>query len=251
MTRRLSFAEACVADMHALSQGQQEALGVGITRYVQGRLEPHSYLVRRRWWFVEVEAVQVDDYLWLLVRSIDDEQRVALRIVKGGKQEVSEMTLGAAQAPLGLPTVPVLAARRATNLAARVAGPQRAHLQREWTAVLAGSADDAAFSARQQVVLSLGFLFASIRMRARDIVSPAWRPVDWLLRSTSRTNGFIATAVGAQAVYIVGDGGLDALFTEIWEPCGIAGAGLYALSRWLRRIRGIELAGVEPDSTDE
>ncbi|MGW6471109.1 hypothetical protein [Streptomyces nigra] len=48
--------------------------------------------------------------------------------------------------------------------------------------------------------------------------------------------------VGAQAIYIVDDGGIPALVTEIWEPCGIFGAGLYVLARWLRGVRGIELA---------
>ncbi|MER5212993.1 hypothetical protein ABT063_21055 [Streptomyces sp. NPDC002838] len=62
----------------------------------------------------------------------------------------------------------------------------------------------------------------------------------------SRTNGFIAAVVGTQAVYIVDDGGIPALVTEIWEPCGILGAGLYVLARWLRRVRGIELAPASP-----
>ncbi|WP_307677742.1 hypothetical protein [Streptomyces sp. V4I2] len=70
--------------------------------------------------------------------------------------------------------------------------------------------------------------------------------MDWLLSKDSRTNGFIATVVGAQAIYIVDDGGLPALVTEIWEPCGILGAGLYVLARWLRRVRGIELATTCP-----
>ncbi|MDT0387855.1 hypothetical protein [Streptomyces dubilierae] len=93
------------------------------------------------------------------------------------------------------------------------------------------------------------FLWAALRMRVRDVTRPAWRPVDWLLTSNSRTNAFITAAVGAQAIYIVDDGGLTALATEIWEPCGIAGASLYALTRWLRRMRGIEPAarGSEAD----
>ncbi|MEU8717768.1 hypothetical protein [Streptomyces sp. NPDC048663] len=58
----------------------------------------------------------------------------------------------------------------------------------------------------------------------------------------SRTNAFIATAVGSQAIFIVGDDGLAALLTQVWEPCGIAGASLFALARRLRRVRGIEVA---------
>ncbi|MGC4983945.1 hypothetical protein ACLQ18_25455 [Streptomyces sp. DT193] len=79
-------------------------------------------------------------------------------------------------------------------------------------------------------------------MRARDLARPAWRPIDWLLRVQSRTNTFITAVVGAQAIYIVDDGGLAALVTEVWEPCGGATIALYALSHWLRRLRGIELA---------
>ncbi|MGW3105214.1 hypothetical protein [Streptomyces sp. NPDC001100] len=144
------------------------------------------------------------------------------------------------------------AARRTANLAAHVAGRRRSQLHNEWTAILAGAPEDGiTFSPQRQILLAFGFLAAAVRMRARDAVRPAWRPVDWLLRAPSRTNAFITTAVGTQAVYIVGDGGLGALATEIWEPCGIAGASLYALSRWLRRIRGIELATVERESADE
>jgi hypothetical protein len=98
--------------------------------------------------------------------------------------------------------------------------------------------------------MALGFLLAASRMRLRDTVRPGWKPVDWLLRESSRSNTFITAAVGAQAIYIVGDRGLSALVTEVWEPCGIAGASLFVLARWLRRVRGIELApsGVErPD----
>jgi hypothetical protein len=139
-----------------------------------------------------------------------------------------------------------------TGLAVRLAGTRRSHLPQDWASVLAGSPEDGIrLSSRQQAVMALGFVLAALRMRIRDVARPAWRPVDWLLSRTSRTNAFIATAVGAQAIYIVDDGGLGALVTEIWEPCGIAGAGLYALSRWLRRVRGIELAGADPDRAGE
>ncbi|MFD7291818.1 hypothetical protein ACFV9W_00895 [Streptomyces sp. NPDC059897] len=84
-------------------------------------------------------------------------------------------------------------------------------------------------------------------MRLSDMGAPFWTPVDWLLRAERRTNTLIALVVGAQAVYIVGDGGLAALVTEIWEPCAILGGALYVLARWLRRVRGIELATVRSE----
>ncbi|MER5912302.1 hypothetical protein ABT124_17860 [Streptomyces sp. NPDC001982] len=100
-------------------------------------------------------------------------------------------------------------------------------------------------------MLAVGFLLAAVRMRSHDVVRPAWRPVDWLLHVQSRTNSFITAVVGAQAIYIVGDGGLGALVTEVWEPCGAAGGSLFLLARWLRRVRGIELATPEREAADE
>lgn len=147
---------------------------------------------------------------------------------------------------------PARAASRTTDLAARVAGQRRAHLRREWSAILAGSPENGVtFSSRRQALLALGFLVAALRMRSRDAMRPLWRPVDWALRTESRTNGFITTVVGAQAIYIVGDDGLTALVTEVWEPCGAAGVALYALSRWLRRVRGIQVATAERNPGDE
>lgn len=144
------------------------------------------------------------------------------------------------------------AALTATNVAVRIAGRRRAHLHTEWAAVLMGSPQDGvAFSPRRQLHMAVGFLLAALRMRIRDVARPAWRPVDWLLRTSSRTNVFITAAVGAQTIYIVGDGGLSALVVEVWEPCGIAGASLYVLARWLRRVRGIELAASESEGTEE
>jgi hypothetical protein len=57
--------------------------------------------------------------------------------------------------------------------------------------------------------------------------------------------------VGAQTIYVVGDRGLSALVTEVGEPCGIAGASLFVLGCWLRRMRGIELAPSETERVDE
>ncbi|MGW4047314.1 hypothetical protein [Streptomyces sp. NPDC004721] len=118
--------------------------------------------------------------------------------------------------------------------------------------MLAGSPEDGvAFPAHRQFLLALGFLFAALRMRVRDVVRPVWRPVDWVLRTSSRTNAFITAVVGAQAIYIVGDDGLTAMVAGAWEPCGATGASLFALARWLRRVRGIELAVPESEHVDE
>jgi hypothetical protein len=129
------------------------------------------------------------------------------------------------------PRPPVRTARSATGLAAYIAGPTRSHLHDEWSSVLTGFPEGGLrLSPARQRLMTIGFLVAALRMRLRDAARPAWRPIDWLLGTTSRTNGFIATVVGTQAIYIVGHQGLAALMTQVWEPCGIAGASLYALA---------------------
>ncbi|MFI8878947.1 hypothetical protein [Streptomyces sp. NPDC055243] len=138
--------------------------------------------------------------------------------------------------------------RRAMSLAAALAGRRRPHLRADWAAVLAGDPESGqTLSSWAQLRLSFGFLGAAIRMRLSDLCGPLWVPVEWLLRVERRTNTAIALVVGAQSVYIVGDGGLPALVTEIWEPCAILGGALYVLARWLRRIREIELAAARTD----
>ncbi|WP_121702129.1 hypothetical protein [Streptomyces sp. E5N298] len=147
----------------------------------------------------------------------------------------------------------VRAPRGATGLAAFIAGQRRPHLREEWAAVLAGDPENGReLSVVVQLRLALGFLLAALRMRVHDLASPLWVPVDWLLSVESRSNTVIALLVGGQAVYIAGDGGLNALFSEIWEPCAICGGALYVFFRWLRKVRGIELAAARgEESTPE
>ncbi|MGD6749143.1 hypothetical protein [Streptomyces sp. BH105] len=139
-------------------------------------------------------------------------------------------------------------ANAALNVAAVLAGRNRVHLRDEWAAMLAGAPEQkitiAGWQRRRMIA---GFVIAAGRMRLGDLTKPFWSPVDWILAMENRTNGLIALVVGAQAIYIVGDDGLGALMTEIWEPCGICGAALYVLARWLRRVRGIELAAVRTE----
>jgi hypothetical protein len=138
------------------------------------------------------------------------------------------------------------------RFASRLAGSRRSHLAGEWAAVLLGSPEDGlSLSSRQQMGLALGFLLASLRFRLRDTVRPVWRPVDWTLRVPGRTNATITLLVSAQALFIVRGDGLGALVAEVWEPCGIFGASLYALAHWLRHVRGIELAASPARSGDE
>ncbi|MGG8410472.1 hypothetical protein ACM614_29920 [Streptomyces sp. 12297] len=143
------------------------------------------------------------------------------------------------------------AADRTLRIASFLVGTRRAHLREEWAGLLAGDPETGlVLRPSRRLGYALGFLWAAIRLRLRDLTAPLWLPVDWLLSEEARTNRFIALAVGGQAVYIVGDGGLPALFTEVWEPCTLFGAGLYILARWLRRVRGIELASARSDSSE-
>lgn len=135
--------------------------------------------------------------------------------------------------------------RRTLHLATAIAGQRRVHLRDEWAAVLAGDPDNGlVLTSRQRLCLVIGFLFAAVRFRARDAVRPLWAPVDWVLSVQSRSETSIALVVGAQVIYIAWSDGVHALLTYGWGWCGGCGGALYVLTRWLRRVRGIELAAV-------
>lgn len=141
---------------------------------------------------------------------------------------------------------------RALSAASAIAGRRRAHLREEWAAILAGDPDQGVvLSRKRRTRYAVGFLLAAVRLRIHDLTGPLWLPVDWILTTESRTNSCIAAVIGAQAVFIVGTGGIPALITEVWEPCGILGGCLYVLARWLRRRRGIELAAAPSDGNDQ
>lgn len=141
--------------------------------------------------------------------------------------------------------------RRTLHLAAAIAGRRRVHLRGEWAAVLAGDPDNGmVLTQGQRRRLVVGFLIAALRFRFRDAVRPLWVPVDWVLSVQARTETVIALAVGAQVIYIAWHDGLHDLLTYGWGWCGGCGGALYVLSKWLRRVRGIELAAVR-SSGDE
>ncbi|MGW3152794.1 hypothetical protein [Streptomyces sp. NPDC001089] len=176
---------------------------------------------------------------------IGDVTRLAVTVTGGvrpGTVHVKSVEVLSPDTPLPVPLS--RRTRSGTALAVRIAGPARSHLRDEWAIQLRGfPEDDNPPSAEAQHQLVIGFLRASIQMRLRDVARPAWRPIDWLLSTSARTSGLITGIVGAQAIYIVGHQGLGALVTDVWEPCAVAGASLYALACWLRRVRGI---AVEP-----
>jgi hypothetical protein len=141
-------------------------------------------------------------------------------------------------------------ARRTLGVASFVVGERRAHLREEWVAVLVGDPESGiVLSSRRRTYYVIGFLWAALRMRLRDLGAPLWTPVDWLLSTDSRVQGFIALTVGAQVVYVQYQDGFHALVTEGWGWCAGCGVALRLLIGWLRKIRGIELASTRSDSS--
>ncbi|MFI1921038.1 hypothetical protein [Streptomyces sp. NPDC020377] len=169
----------------------------------------------------------------------------ALRTSRRTREEEQE-------APTSLVAPSRGAGLRTLDFASFVAGERRAHLREEWAAVLAGDPGNGiVLSPRRRMRYAIGFLRAAFRMRLRDLAAPLWMPVDWLLSVESRTHGFIASAVGAQILYIQYEDGLHALATEGWGWCAGCGIALRLFVGWLRRIRGIELASTHNDSRDQ
>ncbi|MEU6259142.1 hypothetical protein [Streptomyces sp. NPDC047043] len=139
------------------------------------------------------------------------------------------------------------------SFAAALAGRRRNFLS-AWLADLAGDPEDGIVLSRwQQRRLASGYVVAAVRMRLHDLAVPVWRPIDWLLAAESRTNAVITVAVGALVIYIDLSDGLHTLATEGWGWCAGCGGSLYMLFRWLRRIRGIEIANPSgpPHSGDD
>jgi hypothetical protein len=133
---------------------------------------------------------------------------------------------------------------RIIRIAVVLAGSRRSGIGLEWRAHLAGAPDEGiVMSPWLRFRFSLGFVLAAVRFRLHDVAVLLWRPVDWVLVTDGRRNAVIATVVGVLAVVIVGDRGLGALAVDVWQPCTILGGGLYALSHYLRRRRGIEATG--------
>lgn len=140
------------------------------------------------------------------------------------------------------------ASLRTTEFASLLAGERRAHLREEWASVLAGDPGNGiVLSSRRRMCYAIGFLWAALRMRLRDLVAPLWVPVDWLLSVESRAHGVIALAVGTQILYIEHEDGLHALVTEGWGWCAGCGITLRLFVGWLRKIRGIELSPPQND----
>jgi hypothetical protein len=131
---------------------------------------------------------------------------------------------------------------RATGLAAFVAGKRR-NIGSAWLDDLRGDPEGGdILTPAQRRRKAAGFLVAAVRFRLHDWLGWAWMPVDWMLRTRSRREGFVAAAVGTQAIYIMQTGGLHVLLTDGWAWNAACGGAAWGLTWWLGKRRGIELA---------
>ena len=131
---------------------------------------------------------------------------------------------------------------RTTSFAALLAGKRR-NLGSAWLDDLRGDPDQGyTLTPGQQRRKALGFLVAAARLRMHDWLGWTWAPIDWVLRTRSRRESFVAAAVGAQAIYIMRSDGLHVLLTYGWAWNTACGGAAWGCTWWLGKKRGIELA---------
>ncbi|ELP61521.1 hypothetical protein STRTUCAR8_03682 [Streptomyces turgidiscabies Car8] len=135
-------------------------------------------------------------------------------------------------------------AERWASLAAKIAGDRR-DMHTAWLADLDGRAEDGvSLTPLQQRRYALGFLVAAIRFVLRDSLGRLWRPIDWILSTRNRRESFTGVPPALLVLYIAKHDGVHTLLTEGWGWTGGCGVAMFALVRWLQRVRGIELAEV-------
>ncbi|MEU1778013.1 MULTISPECIES: hypothetical protein [Streptomyces] len=210
-------------------------LAAGYVAKVLGVSELPNTLIRTGWYFGALTAAALAiGFVTLLI--------VAIRNREVRAAAVPDRRRSRPQPQSGI---------RMASFASLIAGRRRPHLREEWAAILAGDPENGLpLSKHRALAYAAGFVWAALRLRARDVTAPFWIPVDWVLATEKRTNAFIATVVGVQAVLVVGHDGVAALVTDIWKPCGTLGSALYVFTRWLRRVRGIELAASRNGTPD-
>lgn len=116
-----------------------------------------------------------------------------------------------------------------------------------WLADLNGRPEDGvSLTTWQQRRYALGFLVAAVRFILRDSLGHLWRPVDWMLATRNRREAFIGVPPALLVLYIARHDGGHTLLTEGWGWVGGCGVAVFALVRWLQRVRGIEVAEGSP-----
>jgi hypothetical protein len=70
-----------------------------------------------------------------------------------------------------------------------------------------------------------------------------------MLGARNRRETFIGLPPALLVLYVVKHDGVHTLLTEGWGWVGGCGVAMFALVRWLQRVRGVELAeGAPPDA---
>ncbi|MDX2546806.1 hypothetical protein ACOT81_28100 [Streptomyces sp. WI04-05B] len=244
-----------VARAKAVSRARMEndASGAMIERAVELR----DLMLTQKSMLQAAKSVEAQGNAHRALQQTVTELEGLIEVLEPRRELVSEALAEADAWSARLPHRRVLAwARRSlvgglTGLAVAVAGERGARLRDTWMADLAGVPEEGLTLSRwQQVGHATGFVIAAVRIRSRALSEPLWRPADWLLESESRTRTLITLAVGAQVIYIQKCDGLHGLLTEGWGWCGGCAVALHFFFRWLRKVRGIELA-VTVQNSDE
>ena len=128
--------------------------------------------------------------------------------------------------------------RSLTSLAAVLAGREGPILREEWKAHLAGeSGHDAADRAKLKE--AAGFVKTGAGYRCSDWADAAWRPVDAVLRSCTRSNLFVLIVTFVAAYLIFRQDGTVGVLTS-FESIGMIGGLLYAMIKAGRKYRDVE-----------
>ncbi|MEV5792664.1 hypothetical protein [Streptomyces sp. NPDC052192] len=192
--------------------------------------------------------MQVPNTLWLnmvlAVPALVMVGIVAHKRITGNPPEKIVYTL-----EFDLPRIAV--AERGTGFAAWMAGKRR-NVGSAWLDDLRGDPEskDVPSKAKKALMVA-GFFWSALRYRVHDLARPFVRPVDWVLRTRDRREGFVGIVVGAHVIFIVWHFGFFTLVTYGWTWTGGSGVFAWALLNWLGKRRGIELASDDDPAKKE
>ncbi|MEV7616194.1 hypothetical protein [Streptomyces sp. NPDC089799] len=194
---------------------------------------------------VAVTEVYLRSGIWLVLAAVAMSvvlSALGTYIKYGHDRFFAEIRGYAGQVRRGMARAPL--ARGTTSLAAWLAGSER-DMRNAWLAHLAGDPDAGITLTRwQRAKAAGGFVRAALVYRLTDLCAP----LIWVLRKDSRVNGLITFIVGGQALLIVkgAEEAMQALMTEVPEPCLITAGALYVFLRWLRGPLQVDVIPAEP-----
>ena len=249
---------AVIALVTRARDGDRGAWNEIVDRYV-----PLVWFICRRYQLSQADIDDIGQTVWLLLveqlgnirqpAALADwlattTQRECLRVMRAASRYDHAELPDAGQLPAGQ-TAPNLRARvRAsvtgfsvrslTSLAAVLAGREGPILREEWKAHLAGeSGHDAA--GRAKLKQAAGFVKTGAGYRCSDWADAAWRPVDAVLRSCTRSNLFVLIVTFVAAYLIFRHDGTIGVLTS-FESIGMIGGLLYAVIKAGRKHRDVK-----------